>query len=118
MSDVSANMGDVMKNAYFVGTLNGKRIHRWNIVARVSDLSGTVTVYDQDIVSESMSDAFEFAKEELIRIGIFQPVELFTVGPKGGRYERFMGWESLVWYHMLHNRSIGEAEQRRIKWTD
>lgn len=96
--------------AHFLGRMDGMRVHRFHVIATVSNLRGTVTVLDTEVVSNSPREALWAVRDDAVRASGMNPVEIVTAGPKGGRVEHFLGWESLIG-HGLFNLPRASSKQ-------
>ena len=98
--------------ARFTGTkIKGKRVFNWRVTATVSDLSGSVCIVDADVLAHKASDAMWAIRDEAFGVmqalGLWQPIEIETRGPKGGKNHQFMGWDTLMMEALFGNRKAG-----------
>jgi hypothetical protein len=88
-----------MKVAKFLGVYKGKRVYRWGVRVMIHKLFESREVGRVTIAAPSAADALYTVKKEYCH-KVFEPFEVDTLGPKGGRYARFAGWESIIWEMM------------------
>lgn len=97
-------------NAHFVGTYAGKRVHRYHVVITMTHPRTLlpVTLETHAILAQSPADAMYGVRElpEVRRrsAAALRPFELFTAGPKGGRFTQYVSWDRIVWDAMCERR--------------
>ena len=83
--------------AHFTGKYQGKRVHAFHVTAQISDLTGTAYILDAEVLAPSAADAMWHIRGEafdaMYALGLWQPIEILTHGPRGGNY---MGWDTLM----------------------
>ena len=87
----------------FLGTYKGRRYSRYAVVVTQSGIDWE---HHQEIpvVAESPAAAVNLVRDE-VAPKVDYPVEIETLGPKGGRVARFVGYESLIAAKMFAVRS-------------
>lgn len=87
----------------------GKKAYRFHVVVTRSDIAGTDIIYETHILSigssvkQAWSEVNEMVKQDLIRQGLLDTVEIHSRGPKGGQLYGSMGFESCIAYHLMLN---------------
>jgi hypothetical protein len=88
--------------AHFKGTYRGKRYSLFTVMARFNDSRLCATLAERfiPVLAASGRDALEYAAH-LIE---YRPeTELYTWGPKGGEFYRFISWESSIGEQLMRN---------------
>lgn len=89
--------------ARFVGKLpSGQRVHRVPVIVRHNDSRLCATVLERrfEVLAESATAAATWARN---RVDTIPETEVIAFGPKGGRVERFIGWETAIFMRMSNN---------------
>lgn len=100
--------------------LNGRTV--WTFFVRVSQSGVRDAQHDElfwinqkgvEVVAHTAADACNLVRD-LIAPHVERPTEIETIGPKGGRTGRFIGWDSLIAARMFANGYADELEQTNL----
>jgi len=93
-------------NARRVGRLNGRPVYEFFVLIRHNDSRALATVCERlvRIKAHTAAAAANAVRDE---VGEVPETEIVAYGPKGGRTERFIGWESAIWNSILQVRQGG-----------
>ena len=101
--------------AQFKGKYQGKRYHAFQVVCKQSGIYHSTVIYRETVIAHNPSAACSLvASSQALAAVLLQrpyPVEIETVGPQGGQYSTFVGWESVIWRLMQAHRL---GVQRRL----
>lgn len=97
----------LLPNARKLGRIDGRNVFRFAVgVEQVNTLSrdfrAQMTVIT--VLSHSATDACNSVRDEMLDNGVDAPTTITTFGMRGGRTERFMGWETIFSEMMWRNR--------------
>lgn len=98
---------DNLPNARKIGRIDGKNVFRFAVeVEQVNtlsrDLRAKTTVVA--VLAHSAAEACNSIREEMLDNSVDVPTTITTFGARGGRTERFMGWETIFSEMMWRNR--------------
>ena len=92
------NKGNGTKKATFLGTYNGRRVHRWDVLAvadgdletdRVVLFADTVASDDFGTIAQTLAETVFLA---MVADGDIRPFHIDSTGPKNGPKTRTFGW--------------------------
>jgi hypothetical protein len=87
---------------------NGKRLFEYKVVACENDVYRLVSHKTYWlVVATSPAEAIDLLREAT---GWPCPVEYIAFGPRGGRTERFTGYETAIYHRMIaaHRKALGD----------